>query len=92
MEKENVKDIEDWLPQGIIEPFQVVSRNKEHQVGTIYVDKFKKFLSEKKIISNGQELNEFLVEFLELSPHHDHLIMVKKLKKSLEIVSKTVNF
>ncbi|CAI2381803.1 unnamed protein product [Moneuplotes crassus] len=89
MNKEGLKDIEEWLPKEIIEPFQVVSRDKEHTVMTIYVEKFKEFLSQKKIISHGEELNEFLIEFLELSPYHDHLIMLKKLKKSLDIVKKS---
>lgn len=87
MEKEQVQDVQDWLSADLIEPFQIVSRDREHNVPVIYVKKFHQFLCDKQILSFGEELNEYFVEFLELSPHHDHLIMLKKLKKSLEIVN-----
>jgi len=79
-------DIHDLLPSDLIQPFQVVSKSKTHSVETIQVETFREYLIKSKILHFGEELSDALIEFLELSPDHDHLLMIKKLIKAIKEV------
>ena len=92
MDKKNIDDVKKLLPPEDIERLQIISKNREYEIEAISIKNFRDLLVKLKIINHGEELNDSLVEFLELSPDHDHLILLKKLQKGLKLVNFSSKF
>ena len=81
-----------WRSEDILETYEVISKTKTHNIEVIHVDHFRDLLRKISIVPFGEELDDDFKEFLELNEEYDHLIMVKKLKKSLKAISKNEYF
>lgn len=70
-------------PQKILNRFRLSQEKRNILLRQFQLTILRIFCQKNKIINFGEELNDSLVEFLELSPDNDHLILLKKLQKGL---------
>lgn len=86
LSKKDISNFEDILPKDIINPIEVVSKSKTHNVDAVKISDLRSFFTQQKILSYGEEICEKFIEFLQISPEYDDVIMLKKLNKGLEKV------
>lgn len=80
-------EFEDFIPEEYLETIIVVSKKKDHEIKVVHSSKLAKFLAGYKIIPHGEEIDERLEDWLEISDDYEHFLMVKKLIRALEAVS-----
>ena len=84
METNNIENIQDLLGEDNIENYEVISREKLHQIQVISEQKLRDVLREIEVIRFGEDLDEEFTDFLSLNDEFSDLIMVSKLKRSLK--------
>jgi len=72
----DITDVSKLIQRDEIELFNVVSKTKEHVIQTIQVSKFKDILKSKDIIKHGDDIDEKFLEFLQVSPAHEDIIVI----------------
>uniref|UniRef100_A0A7S3IZZ3 Uncharacterized protein n=1 Tax=Euplotes harpa TaxID=151035 RepID=A0A7S3IZZ3_9SPIT len=80
MDKNHIDDVMEFVGKKNIQNVTIVSKTKEHWIETVHRDKMRDVLRSKAIIRYGEELNDNFVEFLQVSPDHDEIIMASKFK------------
>lgn len=80
MDKNNIKDIEDFLGKGRIIIIEVIGNNKREDIEIIDVEKFTECLEEKNLIEND-ELSDGIQMFFAISLDNMDKLMIRKMRK-----------
>ena len=80
VQENKIDYIDDFIGKKNIEQISIISKTKEHKIETITANKLREVLREKQIIDYGEDLDENFVEFLEVNPKYENIIMISKLK------------
>ena len=83
MDKNNIKEIEDFIGRDKITKHEVIGNNKREDVEIIQSNQFLEILLEKNLIEDD-ELNEGLQMFLAISMDDIDELMIRKLKKCVK--------
>ncbi|CAI2360161.1 unnamed protein product [Moneuplotes crassus] len=83
MEKNMIGIPKEIFPPKMISVVNCVSKNKKEDLEVIDFIKVRNFLREKEIIRYGEDLDENFKNFLEMDPHHEDLMMMRKFSKAL---------
>lgn len=83
MEINNIDSPKDFLDKNLISKISWVSKNKQEDVEVVDFTKLRTFLCDKGIVWYGKDLDENFKDFLEMSPMHDDIMMVRKFVKAV---------
>ena len=93
MEDHGVSPVEKLLQnEDITETYEVISKDKVHNIEVVNTIQFRDFLRKIGIINFGEELDEEFCDFIVINEEFDHLIMMKKLKKALKDIKNSEYF
>lgn len=84
MKTNEIIDVIEFLHKENCELIDVVSKTKQDKIETIQAAKLRDVLRSKDIIQYGEDLDDNFIEFLELSPEFNKIIMIRKLKKAIK--------
>lgn len=92
MKTNEIIDVIEFLHKENCELIDVVSKTKQDKIETIQAVKLRDVLRSKDIIQYGEDLDENFIEFLELSPEYNDIIMIRKLKKAIKDIKESKYF
>ena len=93
MKENQITDVNQFIGDENISKLVVSTKIKEESIEVVKSSKFEEILrNSKQIINYGENLDESLVEFLEVSPNLGDTIMIRKLKKAIEQVQTSKYF
>lgn len=84
MENNKIEEVTKLLRRSMVKKIAVESATKYALVQTVWVNHLTKLFRGIGILSPHEDLDDEFVNFLELSPDEDDIIMIAKLKKALK--------
>lgn len=92
MKTNEIMDIINFLNKENLDLIEVVGKDKQDTIETIQALKLRDILRDKDIINYGEELDDNFIEFLEVSPQYNDIIMIRKLKKAIKQIKECKYF
>lgn len=87
LKENNVTNISDILPQHCLKTVEIVAKNRTVKTQTISAKHLTSLLRGIEVIKPNEDLDQDFIDFIEISPEYDNIIIVNTLKRAIKDVS-----
>lgn len=87
LKENNVTNILDILPHHSLKTVEIVAKNRTVKTQTISAKILTSLLRGVQIIKPSEDLDQDFIDFIEISPDYDNIIMVNTLKRAIKDIS-----